>query len=128
MPSFDNEDLVSLIMSEQLFIITDNDDTNIHINRYNSYSDKETQIAFVRKNGGYAIYPTTAYLATLGIREDKPFTAMIAHGAEQFRVMYFAVDVLELYVNNPQYIIWDCGYRGNICLRDNSNEDLLHSE
>ena len=128
MPSFDVEDLVSLIQSEQLFIITDNDDINVHINRYNCYSDKETQITSVRKDHRYAIYPTTAHLATLDIREKKPFTAMIACGAEQFRVMYFAVDVLELYVNNPQYSIWDCGYRGNICLRDNASEDLLHSE
>lgn len=128
MPSFDIEDLVSLILSDQLFIITENDDINIHINRNNCYSNKETQIASARKACGYAIYPTVAHLATLDIREKEPFTDMIAHGAEQFRVMYFAIDILELYVNNPQYSIWDCGYIGNICVRDNANEDLLHSE
>ena len=128
MPLFDTEDLVALIQENQVFVITDDDDFNIHINRYNWYSDKETQIASVRKKCGFAIYPTPTHLESLDIREEKPFTAMIARGAEQLRVMYFAVDVLELYVNNPQYIIWDCGYRGNIYLRDNASEDLLHSE
>lgn len=128
MPSFDTEDLVSLIREDLVFVIADQDDINIHINRYNCYSDKESQIAFVRSGNGFAIYPSITHLATLDIREEKPFTAMIARGAEQYRVMYFAVDALELYVNNPQYIIWDCGYRGNICVRDNAAEDVLHSE
>ena len=128
MPSFDTEDLVSLIREGLVFVIADQDDINIHINRYNCYSDKESQIAFVRSGNGFAIYPSITHLATLDIREEKPFTAMIARGAEQYRVMYFAVDALELYVNNPQYIIWDCGYRGNICVRDNASEDVLHSE
>lgn len=128
MPSFDNEDLVLLIEEGKVFILTDDDDLNIHINRYNCYSDKDTQIASIRRGHRFTIYPTPAYLKLLDIREEKPFTAMIARGAEQFRVLYFAVDVLELYVNNPQYIIWDCGYRGNICLRENASEDLVHSE
>ena len=128
MPSFNTEDLVALIQEDLVFLITGNDDINVHINRYNCYSDKETQIAFARKGSGFAIYPTTTHLDTLDIREEKPFTAMIARGAEQYRVLYFAVDALELYVNNPQYIIWDCGYRGNICVRDNATEDVLHSE
>lgn len=128
MPFFDTEDLVVLIQENQVFVITDDDDFNIHINRCNWYSDKDKQIASVRKKCGFAIYPTPTHLESLDIREEKPFTAMVARGAEQLRVMYFAVDVLELYVNNPQYIIWDCGYRGNIYLRDNASEDLLHSE
>ena len=128
MPLFNTEDLVALIQENKVFVITDDDDLNIHINRYNRYSDKDTQIASVRKKCRLAIYPTPTHLESLDVREEKPFTAMIARGAEQLRVMYFEVDVLELYVNNPQYIICDCGYRGNIYPRDNASEDLLHSE
>ena len=128
MPSFNNEDLISLIEEGQVFVITENDDLNIHINRYNCYSNNDTQIATICNGLEFAIYPTPKYLEQLDMREEKYFTAMLKRGVEQFRVMYFKTDVLELYVNNPQYIIWDCGYRGYICLRDNVREDLDQAE
>lgn len=130
MPSFNADDLVALINEDCVFILTDNDDINIYINRYNCFSEKEEQIKCAKKRHGFIIYPTPTHLATLDIREKKPFTEMLARGAEQYRVMYFAVDVLELYVNNPQYTIWDSGYRGNICIRDydDAQKDALHSE
>lgn len=130
MPLFDTEDLVALVEDDLVRILTDDDDINIHINRCNCFAEKDEQINIVRKMRGYTIYPTQKHLESVDIRERKPFTEMLAHGTAQYHVLYFAVDVLELYVNNPQYAIWDCGYRGNICIldRDDNQEDALHSE
>ena len=130
MPPFDNSDLIALIEEDSVNVLTDNDDINMYINRCNCFAEKGKQVKTVQATQCYTIYPTPKHLATLNIREDKPFTEMLARGAEQFRIMYFAVDVLELYVNNPQYVIWDCGYRGNICIQDweTAQEDALHSE
>lgn len=130
MPSFEVADLVALIEENFVRILTADDDINIYINRCNCFKKKTDQIYAVQKKREYTIYPTPRYLATLDIREKKPFTEMLALGAEQFRILYFAVDVLELYVNNPQYSIWDSGYRGNICIQDLGGEqaDALHTE
>ena len=130
MPSFDVEDLVALIEDDLVRILTDDDDINIFINRCNCFTEKEEQIQAVQKIEGYTIYPTQKHLETVDIRENRPFAEMLARGVEQFHIMYFAVDVLELYINNPQYAIWDCGYRGNICIREYDDEqaDELHSE
>ena len=129
-PSFNMADLIALIDEDCVRILTNDNDINIHINRCNLFSEKSEQIEIAKKMRDFTIYPTPNHLSKVGIRENKPFTEMIAHGAEQFRIMYFAVDVLEMYVNNPQYAIWDCGYRGNICIQDcaTAQEDALHSE
>lgn len=129
-PSSEIEDLVALIEDDLVRILTEDDDVNIYINRCNCFAEKEEQIKAVHKKSRCTIYPTQEHLATMNIRENKPFTEMLAQGVEQFHIMYFAVDVLELYINNPQYAIWDCGYRGNICIRDWDDEqaDELHSE
>lgn len=130
MPLFDKTDLIALIEADCVNVLSNNDDINMYINRCNCFAEKAEQIKTVQKMRDYTIYPTPKHLATLDIRQAKPFTEMLARGAEQFRIMYFAVDVLELYVNNPQYAIWDCGYRGNICIQDweAAQEDSIHSE
>lgn len=54
---------------------------------------------------------------------------MLAEGNEQLRIIYFNVDVLELYVNNPIYKIYDHGYSGSIYLADEEiQNDVVHSE
>lgn len=128
-PLFDKTDLIALIEADCVNVLSNNDDINMYINRCNCFAEKAEQIKTVQKMQDYTIYPTPKHLATLDIRQAKPFTEMLARGAEQFRIMYFAVDVLELYVNNPQYAIWDCGYRGNIYIQDSETvEDTIHSE
>lgn len=127
---FEVSELISLIKEGKVSVLTDNDDINIHINRRNCFSSKQDQIDVVIKGGLFTAYPTPEYLKTLDIREEKPFTRMLAYGAEQFRILYFAVDVLELYVNNPLYQIWDSGYRSSISVRNCKmlGKDILHSE
>lgn len=39
-------------------------------------------------------------------------------GEAQFQIVYFNIEILERYINNPKYLIIDYGYRGEICLKD----------
>ncbi len=129
-PEFNITDLIELIEEDRVRILTENDDINIYINRCNLFPEKFKQKENVCKENVFTIYPTEKQLAQTESREKKPFTEILAKGAEQFRIMYFAVDVLEIYINDPRYKIWDCGYRGNIYIQDYDEEqtDVIHSE
>lgn len=130
LPPFNVEDLAALIDADYVRVLSENNDINIHINRNNFFSPKTEQLQAIQSSQKYTIYPTPKHLSKLSIHEKKPFSEMLARGAEQYRVLYFSVDVLELYVNNPQYTIRDDGYRGNICIEngDESLDDPIHSE
>ena len=94
MPPFDKTDLIALIEADCVNVLSNNDDINMYINRCNCFAEKAEQIKTVQKMQDYTIYPTPKHLATLDIRQAKPFTEMLARGAEQFRIMYFAVAIL----------------------------------
>lgn len=130
MPSFNANDLISLINEQEVFIISEHDDINFHINRENHIADIAEQAEYVLSDAEYAIYPSVKHLSSVPIREEKPFSKMIAFGAAQYSVVYFVVDALDIYVNNPQYTIWDSGYRGSIYISDYEgfDEDNLHNE
>jgi len=44
-------------------------------------------------------------------------------GEEQFKIIYFNIEILERYVNNPKFVIMDNGYLGNIYLKDEYIDD-----
>ena len=50
-------------------------------------------------------------------------------GEEQFNIIYFSIEILERYVNNPKYLIIDHGYRGKIDVKDDYwDEESLENE
>ena len=129
LPKFMLSDLVELIKEEKVFVLSESKVNNIHINCYNSYGSESEQIEAISNGVQYAVYPAAQYLRTKNIQEKKPFTKMLMLGAEQFRILYFCVDVLEIYANNPQYTFQDYGYVGNICVNSSADEnDPIHSE
>ena len=48
---------------------------------------------------------------------------MLRKGAEQFEILYFDIEILERYANNPKFFIIDNGYRGSIYPEDQYLED-----
>lgn len=129
LPEFLHSDLEELVEEEKVFILSESEVNNIHINCYNSFGNISEQIDAIQSGTSFAIYPTPQHLKTLNIQENRPFTKMLMEGTEQFRILYFSVDVLEIYANNPQYTFQDYGYRGNICVNGFANEDdPIHSE
>lgn len=129
LPDFNLIDLEELIIEGKVFILSENKVNNIHINCYNSFGSVTDQIDVIRGKTQYAVYPSAQHLQTVTVQEEKPFTKMLAKGTEQLRILYFSVDVLEIYANNPQYTFRDYGYCGNICVNSSADEnDPIHSE
>ena len=129
LPEFVLSDLEELITEGKVFILSESGVNNIHINGYNSFDSVSKQLDAIHSGLKYAIYPSSKHLETINIQEEKPFTRMLMLGAEQFRILYFCVDVLEIYANNPQYTFQDYGYVGNICVNSSADEnDPIHSE
>ena len=120
-------DLEELIMEDKIFVLSQLDDINIFIKRFNFVIPKDKQINNLHKERLVALYPTKEHLKTVDIREEKPFTKMLAEGIEQLHILYFNVDILQNYYDNPLYRIFDYGYRGYI-ESINTEEDDLHSE
>ena len=127
---YNTDDLVCLIESEQIRILSDYDDINTYINRLNLFKSVAEQVQTIRAKRNFVAYPTIEHLQTMHIIEEKPFSKMLALGCEQFKILYFSVDILELYANNPQYVLLDHGYRGCISLSEECYEedDQIHTE
>lgn len=121
------QDLEELILEDKIFTLSQMDDINIFIRRFKNVPSKTKQIEALYSNSLIAIYPTNEHLATVNIAEEKPFTKMLAQGVEQLRIIYFNVDILQMYYDNPLYKITDLGFRGHINIATSATDEL-HSE
>ena len=121
------QDLEELILENKIFILSQRDDMNIFIRRFPGIPTKDKQLYALHNDRLFTIYPTKMHLATINIVEEKPFTKMLAQGEEQLKILYFNVDILQMYYDNPLYRISDFGYRGYIDVV-NPEADELHSE
>lgn len=121
------QDLEELILEGKIFVLSQKDDMNIFIHRFHKIPSKENQIDALYNEKLFTLYPTKEHLETVNIVEEKPFTKMLAQGEEQLKILYFNVDILQMYYDNPLYRISDFGYRGYINVV-NPDADELHSE
>lgn len=129
LPAFDLRDLEQLIKDGDVFILSESNNLNIFINCLNLFGTPTEQIERLHSRRMYAIYPSPQHLGTRDIREEKPFTEMLAKGMEQLRVLYFSPDALEIYANDPRYTFQDHGYGGTIFCNDTGEaDDPIHSE
>lgn len=121
------QELKELIIEEKIFVLSQWDDINIFIHRFDKIPPKEKQTSALDNESLVVLYPTKEHLSTVKIVEEKPFSKMLAQGVEQLRILYFNVDILQMYYDNPLYKISDFGYRGYIDVV-NPDADELHSE
>ena len=49
-------------------------------------------------------------------------------GKKQFEVIFFDIEILERYINNPKFLVMDNGYRGTICIKDEFYEEGSSNE
>lgn len=129
-PSFSFDDLISLIQDDKIRVLTSYDDMNIHINRLDLFSSKEKQIEYITAKTPFTAYPTQKHLSEVSIVEELPFKKMLKSGLPHLHILYFSPEVLELYFNDPKYVIGDGGYRGWISIRNEyyDDNDRIHSE
>ncbi len=126
---YNNDDIVSLIQDGLVETISDNDANNIYIKGFDLNLTLQQHINNANGlNGQVCFYPTSKALRNVAIDTDRPYTALMQRGCPQLKILYFNVEVLERYINNPQYIILDYGYKGSICLKDEFEDVSLHQE
>jgi len=130
MPLFSLDDLISLIQEDKVRILTCDDDMNMHINRLDLFASKEKQIENVIRKTPLTAYPTQKHLSGVNIVEELPFKKMLKMGFPHLHILYFSPEVLEIYFNDPKYLIGDGGYRGWISIKDTyyDDNDAIHSE
>lgn len=97
-------------------------DLNPHIKFFNIAESTDTQIEFLQ-NSDCCLYPTPFALAGYPKDQRKKYSVLLQSGWGQFEIIFFNVAVLEVYFNNPQYLITDMGYRGQINVLDEYADD-----
>lgn len=125
--SMDNCDtslLCELIDDNLIEVLSSDDVLNPHIKAFNVQVDKELQKKRLLSHPDHCVlYPTQYGLSTIDVDYSVPYSALMRKGAPQFDIIYFNIEILERYANNPMFFIIDAGYRGSICPEDQYREN-----
>lgn len=121
----DFEDILcQLVDEDKVEILSSNDVINPHIKAFDVTADKHIQKGNIRNKDILSVaYPSKSVLANIDIDSTMPYSGMLRKGAEQFEILYFDIEILERYANNPKFFIIDNGYRGSIYPEDQYLED-----
>lgn len=118
-PDYDFRRMKELIEEGQVEAISENDVFNPHIRGFTLNLSVEKQIENAKNIQGHTcFYPTEKALANRKPNYKKPYTDLLESGIPQLHIIFFDIEILERYINNPKYIILDNGYRGTIFLKD----------
>lgn len=102
---------------------------NPHIKTLRLNIDKEEQKKeVINKCDSVVLYPTEKYLKSLNINSEKPFTKMLLDGQEQLKILFFNIEILESYFQDPRYEVFWSDYRGSIVVADEFYDDNLEGE
>lgn len=119
MNHYDKEELFNLIDNDLIEVISEREVLNPHIRGFSINISKDVQKNNVSdKKSHTCFYPTEKALDGVEIDYKSPYTSLMQKGKEQFDIIYFDIEVLERYINNPKFLIMDGGYRGSIYMRD----------
>ncbi|MDR3644018.1 MAG: AAA family ATPase [Clostridia bacterium] len=122
--------LCDLIDDNLIEVLNDADGINPHIKSFSIDTPLETQKKYISNNKLYSVlYPTKKALANVEIDAQKPFTSIMLRGSEQFKILYFDINILDTYASNPKYRIVDYGYRGQIYPKNQyCDEDIVEND
>lgn len=129
MDDYDINSIIELINEGMIEAISECDVLNPHIKGFDLKLSKEHQIESARNlNSHTCFYPTDKALQTIKIDYKRPYTALMQTGKAQFDIIFFDVEILERYNNNPKYLIMDNGYRGCISVKDEYYNETEENE
>ncbi len=124
MKNYDYAVLSKLIDEGLIMVLSSNEVANPHIKIMNLNISTEIQKRNISSSSSYSVlYPTAKALEETDVNMEKPYTAMLEKGHAQLEIIFFNIEILERYANNPQFSIVDYGYRGSIRLKDEQNGD-----
>ena len=136
MPVYDMEEycpalLIELVNDDLIEVLSENEVNNPHIKGYDlSMLPKETQIQrILEKRAHTCFYPTRKALKSIKLDYSKPYRVLLQQGVPQFHLIYFNIEILQIYLNNPQFQLIDYGYAGQIVVNpEYMSEDILDYE
>lgn len=124
MKYYDYSILCELIDEGLIEILSEKETINPHIKAFDFNIPTDQQKENISKNTNYSVlYPTRKALESVPMDYTKPYSTLMQNGEKQFKIIYFSIEILERYVNNPKFTIMDNGYRGNICVKDEFIDD-----
>ncbi len=91
-------------------------------------SKKEQKDEVINNGDSVVLYPTEIYLKSLNINTEKPFTKMLIEGHEQLKIIFFNVEILETYFQDPRYKVFWSDYRGSIIISDEFYDENIDNE
>ena len=119
MNNYDTELICKLIDDNLIEVLSSDDVLNPHIKAFNVRVDKQEQKERIYAHpDSCVLYPTQLALSTVDFDHTMPYSSRMRKGTEQFEIVYFDIEILERYANNPMFFIADAGYRGTICPED----------
>ena len=126
---YETRDMLELINEGLVETISEKESANPHIKGYDfELTTEQHAVNANGNNGQVCFYPTQEALKDVLADHSKPYTALLQKGCAQFEVIYFDIEVLERYINNPRYLISDYGYKGSICIQDDCWDERLPVE
>lgn len=124
MESYDYGILCELIDEGLVVVLSDKEVINPHIKSFDLEIPLERQKENVSTNKNYSVlYPTKKALESVPQNYSEPYTDLLQKGEEQFKVVFFDIEILERYNNNPKFLVIDYGYRGVIYVKDEFTND-----
>ncbi len=130
MKNYDYNILCNLIDENSIEVLSDKEVINPHIKAMELDIPKEKQKANIRNKENHTVlYPTKEALKNTNIEYTSPYTKIMKKGEKQFKIVYFDIEILERYINNPKFIVMDNGYRGKIYPKDEyCQDDTINNE
>ncbi len=111
--------IIELFQEGKIDVISPNFTVNPFIKLLNFNVPKSIIIDEIENNfNKVVIYPSEKHLKNINTNVEEVFTEQLAKGKPQLEIIYFSVEILEEYFNNPKYDINFNGYKGNIYLKD----------
>lgn len=124
MKYYDYNILCELIDGGLIKVLSEKEVINPHIKGFDLNIPLDRQKENMSKKTNYSVlYPTRKALESVPLDYTKPYSILMQKGEQQFKIIYFNIEILERYVNNPKFVITDIGYRGNIYVKDEYIDD-----
>lgn len=124
MEHYDYNILCKLIDQGLIEVLSEKEVINPHIKGFDFTIPTNQQKENIAEKTNYSVlYPTRKALESVPLDYTKPYSVLMQKGEKQFKIIFFNIEILERYVNNPKFVIMDSGYRGNIYVKDEYVDD-----
>lgn len=124
MEYYDYNTLCELIDEGLVEVLSGKDVLNPHVKCFNIDIPLDQQKENVSETTNLSVlYPTKKALVSVPQDYSRPYSLLLEKGEQQLKIIYFNIEILERYVNNPKFLIMDNGYRGNIYVKDEYMDD-----